>query len=943
MDVSVYIIAFNNPTYVEFMVTQLQKFKIKKIVIVDNNSSYPPLLEYYQVNKDKFQLIRMEENYGHKVVIECFYDFLPDFFIITDPDLQFNPNLPEDFIEELKNLSIKYSAYKVGFALDISDAKLFNPKMKLCNKSIREWESRFWRKKINDPKYELYDAEIDTTFALYNKKLYTGNNLKAIRVAGNFVCKHLPWYLDEKIPEDEMKFYLETKKTGDWIKRSYVLGKPNKKYLIISPQTSLEQKIKVLVAGMLLAKQTGRIPVHCWDDYDKYFQSSENIPHVSKLGVDKMDLVLTEWLPGEFWYEKQSGGQKKFKFDFRKKIRENGDILLEIDNVNLEYIMLETSLIPKITKYSDNFSIDFDQILKDLNSISKSIDPMSTKYLIISPQAGLCNRLRALCSGILVAKQTGRIPLHCWYPESGTSNIPNVQEIKKLGFSDFFEPTEKLKLTTPNEISLVDQVLTEWIPGDYWYTFQNTAQQRWSTVHRTKVNENLNILTTNMNNDKVILLESSLSVKLDSDKDDNFKNQLGKIYEEYFKPQKRFMDMLDTLPDIDIGFSIRRGDLLQYFPEARQEPNAILEWMFKLLKISDAKNICIFSEDHKFIAEFKNKLLERIQINIITLQNNIASWEMGYLEFLVLGIKCKKIYGTPKSSFAEEAGLFRSKFHYDTILTPINEDIKLDLVKDVLPKVTIAILCKNKAHLLSIYLKCIYNLYYPKSLINLYVRTNDNNDKSADILKIWLNNVKNEYNEIFYDESSVNKNIMKYGNHEWNPERFSVLGKIRQDSILYAKDKGTDYFVIDCDNFVKAHTLMHLVQTQKSVIGPYLRLISTGSSISMYSNFHADISKEGYHIENENYNKIWAQSDPGIHKVNVIHCTYYIKNKVLDNVNYFDNTKHHEYVIFSRNLRKAGIDQFIDNTQIYGYLTFEDTSEEFWKKFSLDLMKQLLL
>jgi len=794
MNVPVYVIAFNNPTYVEFMVTQLQKFKIQKIIVVDNNSTYPPLLEYYNANKDKFQLIRMDKNYGHLVVIKCFYEFLPEFFIITDPDLQFNTNLPKNFIEQLRDISIKFSAYKVGFALDLSDAHLFNKKMRFFGKTIENWEGQFWKKKINDSDYELYDATIDTTFAIYNKKNLKGKN---IRVAGNFTTKHLPWYEDEKIPADELEYYLKTKNVGSWVRANVYAPTPSK------------------------------------------------------------------------------------------------------------------------------------------------------RYLIISPQAGFGNRIRALCAGILVAKQTGRIPLHCW--EAGSSNnkddASHLKDIKKLSYSDYFEDT--LPLATLD--FKIDLVLTEWAPGDYWYTHQSTAQKKWNISRLVKVGTNLDILNNpELTNYQTILLETSLTTSL-TEANGGCKNlgiwrqELGKIYEEYFKPKKSFLDMLDALPDIDMGFSIRRGDLLQYFPEARQEPNAILEWMVKLLKIENSKNICIFSEDHKFIAEFKSKLLERIQVNIITLQNNIASWEMGYLEFLVLGIKCKKIYGTPMSSFAEEAGLFRSKFHYNKILTPISEDIKLDLAKDVLPKVTIAILCKNKAHLLPIYLKCIYNLYYPKSLINLYVRTNDNNDKSADILKIWLNNVKNEYNEIYYDESSVNKNIMKYGNHEWNAERFSVLGNIRQDSILYAKNKGTDYFVVDCDNFIKAHTLMHLVQSEKSVIGPYLRLISVGASISMYSNFHADISKEGYHVENQNYDKIWSQSDPGIHKVNVIHCTYYIKNKVLDKVNYFDDTKNHEYVIFSRNLRKAGIEQFIDNTEIYGYLTFEDTSEEFWKKFSMDLMKQLLL
>ncbi len=890
----------------------------------------------------------MDDNYGHEVVTKCFYDFLPQYFIITDPDLQFNINLPNDFIQQLINISEERKSYKTGFALDISEPNLFNPKMKLCNRTIEQWEARFWKILIADPKYILYMAEIDTTFCLYNKKFFDSNKLKAIRVAGNFICKHLPWYIDHKVPEDEMNYYLRTKKVGDWIKKTHLPNISGKKYLIISPQTNIEQKIKVLAVGILLAKQTGRIPVYCWEEYDKYFQDDEILRSVDTLNINKVDLVLTEWISGNFWYEKQSSGQKKFKSDLTKKINVSADVLLDPNIENLEYIMLETSLIPKISKFENTFSSEFDKIMESLRSISKKFNSnISSKYLIISPQAGLGNRLRALSTGILLAQQTGRIPLHCWIPETGTSNIPNVQDIKKLGFSDYFDATDKLKLITPSEVPPIDKVLTEWIPGDYWYQFQSTAQKRWNVTYNIKVNENLDILAKDLSSTKTVLLETSLSIKLNSEvggcKDEEFKNKLGEIYTQYFIPKQRFLDIIKTLPDIDLGISIRRGDLLKYYSEARQDPNDILDWLVRILKVTNSKNICIFSDDHKFRNDFKEKLLERIQIDIINLPNNIILWEMGFLEFLVLSSKCKMIYGTPMSSFAEEAGLFRAKHHYQKILAPIEEEIKINYIKDVLPKVTIAILCKTKAHVLPLYLRCIYNLCYPKSLINLYIRTNDNKDNSAEVLKTWINNIKNEYNEIFYDESSINKNLLNYGGHEWNAERFGVLGKIRQDSIQYAKDKGTDYFVVDCDNFVKSNTLIMLVQSKKDVIGPYLRLICVGPSISMYSNYHADISKNGYHIENKNYNDIWSRTNPGLHKVNVIHCTYYIQNKVLDKVNYFDNTKDHEYVIFSRNLRNAGIQQYIDNIEIYGYLTFEDTSIEFWKKMSIELMKELLL
>jgi FkbM family methyltransferase len=120
------------------------------------------------------------------------YDALPDKYVLTDPDLQFNENLPTNFIEILSELSDKYRAGKVGFALDISDYDEMYQYAYYNGKTIYEWEHAFWENRIDDPNYELYVGSIDTTFALVNKE-FTEPHFN-VRVGGDFVAKHLPWY-----------------------------------------------------------------------------------------------------------------------------------------------------------------------------------------------------------------------------------------------------------------------------------------------------------------------------------------------------------------------------------------------------------------------------------------------------------------------------------------------------------------------------------------------------------------------------------------------------------------------------------------------------------------------------------------------------------------------------------------------------------------------------
>jgi hypothetical protein len=206
MNIPVYIIAYNNLYYVKKMVNQLEKYT-KNINIIDNKSTYQELLDYYE-NEYKYVLIKMPKNCGHIVYLKEFFYQLPEKFIITDPDLELNPELPNNFIAEMDKISEKYKVWKVGFALDISDHdKMFPDKDYLDGYSIYDFESQYWKEEIEK---NIYVGGIDTTFCLCNKKyLKNSQYVPALRMAGNFTAKHLPWYIDnwKNFPQSEIDFY----------------------------------------------------------------------------------------------------------------------------------------------------------------------------------------------------------------------------------------------------------------------------------------------------------------------------------------------------------------------------------------------------------------------------------------------------------------------------------------------------------------------------------------------------------------------------------------------------------------------------------------------------------------------------------------------------------------------------------------------------------------
>jgi len=201
MDIPIIIICYNNYLYVKNILLQILKINkdyYKNIKILNNNSTCLNTINF--LNTTDVTVINNSNNDGPWIsndINKHIYDNLPNKFVLTDPDLELNENIPNNFIEILSNLSDKYNTSKIGFALNITDYKLFYKSTNyFLNFSIYDWEKQFWKNKITDETYELYNSQIDTTFCLINKNYLHG---KAIRVAGNFIAKHLPWYIDNKI------------------------------------------------------------------------------------------------------------------------------------------------------------------------------------------------------------------------------------------------------------------------------------------------------------------------------------------------------------------------------------------------------------------------------------------------------------------------------------------------------------------------------------------------------------------------------------------------------------------------------------------------------------------------------------------------------------------------------------------------------------------------
>lgn len=235
-----------------------------------------------------------------------------------------------------------------------------------------------------------------------------------------------------------------------------------------------------------------------------------------------------------------------------------------------------------------------------------------------------------------------------------------------------------------------------------------------------------------------------------------------------------------------------------------------------------------------------------------------------------------------------------------------------------------AILARDKEACLPLYLDCIKKLDYPKDRIFLYIRTNNNQDRTENILKEFIQANALDYGNIELDNTEETKDLNNHRYHDWNHLRFKILGRIRNESLKKTIDYGCDfYFVADCDNFILPHMLKKLVSYNLPIVSPLL----ANDQGTLYANFHYDVDDWGYYKDDPMYSNIFSKTTVGLIQAKVVHCTYLVRSDVITSLTYDDGSARHEYVIFSDSARKNNIPQYIDNTDKYGIITFETSKD----------------
>lgn len=187
----------------EKMIKWLGSRGFTNIIFVDNDSTYPPLLELF--SNPTYQLVPLGRNAMHKapwesMAVRFFTKGRP--YIVSDPDIVPDEKCPKDMIKYLAKLLNEHPGYnKAGLGLRIDNLPSSNNQ----RDDIISWEKRFWDKKSTIAP-NVYAAELDTTFALYRPRTWWFLS-PSLRTGEPYVALHEPWYQSSSDPSEDFLYY----------------------------------------------------------------------------------------------------------------------------------------------------------------------------------------------------------------------------------------------------------------------------------------------------------------------------------------------------------------------------------------------------------------------------------------------------------------------------------------------------------------------------------------------------------------------------------------------------------------------------------------------------------------------------------------------------------------------------------------------------------------
>ena len=201
-----------------------------QVVVHDNESSFPPMLEYMQeLEGQGVKVYRCKHTGSLDDISESVADTVERWFketrsrarhyVVSDPDIELD-RPPEDFIKMYQALLRKFpDAAVVGPMLRIDDLPDCYP---LKERVIEGHTEQFWHKEpttvsVLGRRIQIQQAPIDTTFGMYRVGFRFKRLNMGVRVYAPYAARHLDWYIDpDNMGEDQLYYMKSASEVAHW-------------------------------------------------------------------------------------------------------------------------------------------------------------------------------------------------------------------------------------------------------------------------------------------------------------------------------------------------------------------------------------------------------------------------------------------------------------------------------------------------------------------------------------------------------------------------------------------------------------------------------------------------------------------------------------------------------------------------------------------------------
>lgn len=215
MDIPIFINCRDRCTDLARLVEWLERAGHERITLIDNDSTYEPMVEYLE--RSPHHVERLRSNAGSRALWLAGLVPQTEFFVYSDPDILPIAECPMDAVQQMRELleSMSYQSFtKAGLGLYLDDLPPSMPSLPwerdlVCTASYPT-AAPSWQMEPG-----VFSSLVDTTFAVYRPA--SNFVLESLRLGFPFQARHSSWYVT---PEMELSvedaFYLGRAEKGAW-------------------------------------------------------------------------------------------------------------------------------------------------------------------------------------------------------------------------------------------------------------------------------------------------------------------------------------------------------------------------------------------------------------------------------------------------------------------------------------------------------------------------------------------------------------------------------------------------------------------------------------------------------------------------------------------------------------------------------------------------------